>query len=211
MTMNKTNTLYLPIAVMLLGATADVDVSLMRARAKAAVEVAAVSVVQHVSDVPKKDTTPVPPKVAKPVVFVEYASFGCPPCEQMKRQSWVDAPFKLKPGTAQIPAQHYPWVHWQDSVGKWRYLESWGGKQDLIQRWELTQEPKPVANPLAGNHPTVGVKGMTMEYHLRVDHGIDTRGLTAAELQKAHDAVHAGISVQRINDYIASERRRQGR
>lgn len=202
--MDRVTNTYVPLFLLLSALTADVG--------GFTVSRGEVPVFNVSRGVLPTSTIPQPPKVTKPVVFVEYARFNCPPCEDMKAVKWGNAPFELKPGPAQIPAQHYPWVHWQDASGKWRYLESWSGKQDLIQRWELTQKPKPVVNPLAGNHPTVGVKGMTMEYHLRVDHGIDTRGLTAAELQKAHDACHSGrVTVKQINDYIAAERRRQGR
>lgn len=161
-----------------------------------------------------------PGEPTRPVIYVFYAPFRCPPCEDQKAvmKAWKDAPFdvgKLDKSPVSIPS--YPFTIWRGSNGQWRYIEGWRGKKDLVERWKATQsEPsrtsvesstrtttsirtgdrairlKQFANSYRGQ--TTPVKGMTYRQHL-MDwrHGFtasELAGLSEHELERLHSACH---------------------
>ena len=49
------------------------------------------------------------------------------------------------------------------------------------------------------NLPNVGVRGMTMKTHLERDHGVNTAGMSAAQMQAAHNQAHYGSGSQIVS------------
>lgn len=49
--------------------------------------------------------------------------------------------------------------------------------------------------PTVSAYPHVGVRGASMKTHLERTHGIDTTGMTAEQMQEAHNKAHYGSSV----------------
>lgn len=134
------------------------------------------------------------PAKSRPVVYVTYAAFHCPPCDAMKAQSWVGLPFDLVPSPPKIATQHYPWVHWQGADGRWYYLEDWNGKADLVQRWRMTQKPVPKAQspPVSRSYSPRWTWPGNLNRHLQDVHRVNTSGLNQDQLEALHDALHEG-------------------
>lgn len=136
----------------------------------------------------------------------------CIPCDKFKAavKNWKDCPFNFI--TENVVADKevdYPFFCWQDKAGKWHEQTGWESAAQFEQEWKRTQgllKPVALSSPIHKNYQQYGVAGMSMEYHLRAHHGIDTAGLNAHELQLAHNAVHAGVSAATINAYIRARR-----
>jgi len=134
----------------------------------------------------------------------------CIPCEKFKVavKNWKNCPFNFI--TENVVADkevEYPFFCWQDKAGKWHEQTGWESATQFEQEWKRSmglQQPAAavLSSPIHRNYQRYGVTGMSMEYHLRAHHGINTAGLTAHELQLAHNAVHAGVSATVINSYI---------
>lgn len=50
--------------------------------------------------------------------------------------------------------------------------------------------------PEVQSYPNVGVVGSSMKVHLERTHGINTAGMTPAQMQEAHNKAHYGPSVR---------------
>ena len=134
----------------------------------------------------------VPKQEVKPTVYVVYAPFPCPPCEDVKRQDWSNAPFTLTPGE-KIRPLHFPWIHWEAN-GRWYYLDGWNGKAALVKTWEGTQGlGKGVILRSNNYNPRWTIRdGRNVADHLRAVHGVNPSGMSTADMYRWHDNLHEG-------------------
>lgn len=146
-----------------------------------------------------------PPVAKKPLIYITYASFNCPPCEDLKSKLSVlkskglinDLPFEISvTNKPPVNPVHYPFVVWKNSNGAWIYLDNWIGLNDLIERWKYSQEP--TANSKVNNNKTSGVSTYTpvytwpgdLRFHLENTHNANTANMTQDQLEMLHDRLH---------------------
>lgn len=151
---------------------------------------------------------PPPPVTAaamKPVVFVAYAPFKCPPCDIQKRdlKDFKSDEFVINvPDKFPIEVPYYPYTAWQDGNGKWWHLEQWSGTKDLISRWKGTrgEKQKPAFKATTNNYNPRWTWPGNLIDHLRTTHGV-TDAMTQDQAEAVHDALHEGHSISQIRAY----------
>ena len=165
---------------------------------------------------PKSNQTP------KPEVLVFYAPFSCPPCDSFNsaitelknKDKLKDLPFEFKfnkePPVAIV---HYPFVVWKNASGKWVYLDSWKGMQNLVDTWKFSQTTKQRVTILGDADELPTMSGYQHKWqwfdgaltnHMRSVHGIDVSYLNQDQLELIHDKLHDGYNINQIKSIISN-------
>jgi len=143
----------------------------------------------------------------RPVLWVFYAPFNYPPCDQLKAdiEAGKFAEFDVRPGDDYTPSA-YPAIRFQARDGSYKATIGYSSGTLTYLRQQLLGEPVQVGQPVV--QASSGVMRMPgprwnwegdwspsydqAAQHLRNVHGIDPSGMSMEDMQAAHDNAHNG-------------------
>lgn len=140
-----------------------------------------------------------------PVLFISYAPFTCPPCDQLKADVAAGkfSDFQTQVATDWIP-RGYPAIRWQED-GKYKSIVGYDantlpflkarllGQKNLVAAQEILYQPEPVRQIVVQrmSGPTWTWPG-DLAQHLSTTHGVDVSGMSFTDLRATHDNLHNG-------------------
>lgn len=142
-----------------------------------------------------------------PVLFISYAPFTCPPCDQLKAdiEAGKFSDFQTQVATDWIP-RGYPAIRWQED-GKYKSIVGYDantlpflksrllGQRNLVASQESVSQTEPVvlqrvSGPRWNWNGDWSPSPSQAASHLQQSHGIDASGMSLAEMQILHDNAH---------------------
>lgn len=170
--------------------------------------------------VPSIDDAPAPTKmVTQTQLYVTYAPFHCPPCDQLRRDAAAGkfGAIRIVEAPAWDGIKGYPSVRWQDGDGNWLSVAKYDDSVRLFLISQVTRVPT-ITKPANSSNTIVEqsqtsreISAVSMQWnidgdwsptvsqtssHLQKTHGVSTDGMTHQQMLDLHDSIHNGTGSQ---------------
>ena len=142
-------------------------------------------------------------EAGSPVLYLSYAPFNCPPCDDLKADVAAGkfSDFTTEVATDWTPPRGYPAIRWQEN-GKYKSITGYDkntlpflkprllGQRNLVASQEILPPVVQITvQRMAG--PTWTWPG-DLAQHVSTTHGVDVSGMSFSDLRATHDNIHNG-------------------